>query len=443
MNVHPSDRWTDLDFAPESRAARRRGPSGGAHLLLLIIVLFFSAFIYWAYRADIDEVTRGDGRVVPSSQIQIIQHPDGGVVREIPIHEGDIVDRGDLLIRVESTITESDFREKRGRFLSQIAAIARLEAELEEKPIQMPAEVVREAPTVAQAELDLYRARQNENRTALEVLRSQTEQRRQELAELQSKERQLRRSVDLATEELRITEPLLARGGVSRIEVLRLQREVNDLRGQMEATGLAIPRAQSALAEAQRRSEERAATTRREALAELSRRRGEAASIGESVTAEGVRVTRSELRSPVRGTIKQLKINTLGGVIRPGQDLIEIVPLDDTLVVEAKIAPADVAFLSPGQSAIVKITAYDFSIYGGLPAKVEEISADAIQDEKGNSYFRVRVRTDRNSLGSQDKALPIIPGMTATVDVLTGHKSVLDYLLKPILKARDRALRER
>jgi adhesin transport system membrane fusion protein len=307
----------------------------------------------------------------------------------------------------------------------------------------MPPEVTREAPAVAQAELELHRARHNENRTALEVLRNQAEQRRQELAELQSKERQLRRSADLAGEELKITEPLLARGGVSRVEVLRLQREVNDLRGQLEATGLAIPRAQSALAEAQRRMEERAATTRREAFSELSRRRAEAASIGESVTAEGVRVTRTEVRSPVRGTIKQFKINTVGGVIRPGQDLVEIVPLDDTLVVEARIAPADVAFLRPGQNAMVKITAYDFSIYGGLPARLEEISADAIQDEKGISYFRIRVRTDRTSLGSTDKPLPIIPGMTASVDVLTGQKTVLDYLLKPILKARDRALRER
>ena len=443
MQVEPRHRWTDVDFAPESQAARLRGPSRGAHLLLLFIALFLIAFLYWAYRADIDEVTRGDGRVVPSSQIQIVQHPEGGVVQEILARDGDIVDRNELLLRVESAITEADFREKRGRYLAQIAAMARLEAELEDRAVQMPGEVTREAPTVAQGELDLHRARQSENRTALEVLRNQAEQRRQELAELQSKERQLRRSVDLAAEELKITEPLLARGGVSRVEVLRLQREVNDLRGQLEATGLAIPRAQSALSEAQRRMEERTATIRREAFSELSRRRAEAASIGESVTAEGVRVTRTEVRSPVRGTIKQFKVNTVGGVIRPGQDLVEIVPLDDTLVVEARIAPADVAFLRPGQNAMVKITAYDFSIYGGLPAKLEEISADTIQDEKQNSYFRIRVRTDRNSLGSGDKALPIIPGMTASVDVLTGQKTVLDYLLKPILKARDRALRER
>src|SRR5262245_14650324 len=210
MQVEPRNRWTDLDFAPESQAARLRGPSRGAHLLLLFIGFFLLAFLYWAYQADIDEVTRGDGRVVPSGQIQIVQHPDGGVVQEILTHEGDIVDRNELLLRVESTITESDFREKRGRYLAQLAAIARLEAELEEKPLAMPEEVTREAPTVAHAERDLYLARQNENRTALEVLRNQAEQRRQEHAELQSKERQLRRSVDLAGEELKITEPLLA-----------------------------------------------------------------------------------------------------------------------------------------------------------------------------------------------------------------------------------------
>src|SRR5262245_39648683 len=169
MQVEPRNRWTDLDFAPESQAARLRGPSRGAHLLLLFIGFFLLAFLYWAYRADIDEVTRGDGRVVPSSQIQIVQHPEGGVVQEILARDGDIVDRNELLLRVESTITEADFREKRGRYLAQIAAIARLEAELEDRAVQMPPEVTREAPAVAQGELDLHRARQSENRSALEV----------------------------------------------------------------------------------------------------------------------------------------------------------------------------------------------------------------------------------------------------------------------------------
>lgn len=438
-----SSSWSEIDFAPEGRAARLRGPARSAHLLLLTMAAFLGAFLYWAHNAPIDEVTRGDGRVVPSGQVQIVQHPEGGVVQEILAKDGDTVERGKLLLRVESAITEADFREKRGRYLAQLAGIARLEAELEGKSIQMPPEVTREALRVAEAELELYEARQNENRTAIEVLRNQADQRRQELAELQSKERQLRRSVELVAEELRITEPLLARGGVSRVEVLRLQREVNDLRGQLEATSLAMTRAQAAIAEAQRRIEERTAAIRREALGELSRRRSEAAAISETLTAEGVRVTRAEIRSPVRGTIKQVKVNTVGGVIRPGQDLVEIVPLDDTLVVEARIAPADVAFLRPGQPAMVKVTAYDFSIYGGLPAKVEDISADTIQDEKGTSYFRVRVRTDRNYLGTPEQPLPIIAGMTASVDVLTGQKTVLDYLLKPILKARDRALRER
>ncbi len=435
--------WSDTDFAPDTTAAKLRGPAHSAHLLLILVALFLAVFIGWAAFAPIDEVTRGEGRVIPSGQVQIVQHAEGGVVQEILVREGETVERGKLLLRVEGSITEADFREKRGRYLAQIAAISRLEAEIDDKPVQMPPEVVKEAPTVAEAELQLDRARRNENQTALDVLKNQINQRRQELAELQSKERQLRRSVELASEELRITEPLLARGGISRVELLRLQREVNDLRGQLDAVSLAIPRAQSAQSEAQQRMEEKAATTKREALTELSRRRTEAAAIGETVTAESVRVTRTEVRSPVRGTIKQLKVNTVGGVIRPGQELIEIVPLDETLVVEARIAPPDVAFLRPGQNAIVKVTAYDFAIYGGLAAKLEEISADSLQDERGTVYFRIRVRTDRSYLGSAERPLPIIAGMTANVDVLTGEKTVLDYLLKPFLKARDRALRER
>jgi adhesin transport system membrane fusion protein len=435
--------WTDADFASETQGALLRGSRGGAHILLLAIALFIAAFIYWSWHAAIDEVTRGEGRVIPSGQIQIMQHLEGGIVADIQTREGDIVDKGQVLLRVESVIAASDFREKRSRYLSAMAAIARLEAELEDRAVRMPPEVTAEAPNVANSELALARAKREETQSALEVLRRQVDQRRQEATELQGKRGQLQRSVALAVEELKITEPMLATGGVSKVELLRLQREVNDLRGQLEATDLAIPRAQTALAEAQRRVEERAASIRRETLTEATRRRAEAGALAETLTAESDRVTRTELRAPVRGTVKQLKVNTVGGVIRPGQDLVEIVPLEESLVIEARILPADVAFLRPGQPAMVKITAYDFSIYGGLPATLDDISADTIQDERGNSFFRIRVRTDHANLGTAEHPLPIIPGMTATVDILTGHKTVLDYLLKPILRARERALRER
>mgnify|MGYP003346138633 FL=1 len=271
-------------------------------------------------------------------------------------------------------------------------------------------------------------------------------QREGEISELRGRLQALTRNLELAKEERAITIPLVPVGAAARVDLVRLERQVADLEGQVNSVRLSIPRAEAALTEAKRRVDEKDATFRSDALGELNQRRNQFAAMAERIQAERDRVTRTEVRSPVRGTIKEVKVNTVGGVIRPGQDLIEIVPLEETLLIEARIRPADIAFLRPGQQAMVKITAYDFSIYGGLRASLEQISADAIKDERGDkseTFFRIRLRTDKNSLGTDEHPLPIIPGMTATVDILTGQKTVLDYLLKPIFKARDRALRER
>ena len=230
---------------------------------------------------------------------------------------------------------------------------------------------------------------------------------------------------------------------VPRGDLLRLERQVNDLQGALEQGKLAVPRAESALREANKRIENAFSTFRTDAQQQLNAAGAEMAGLKEVVTAGEDRVRRTEVRSPVHGTVKTIKINTVGGVTQPGADLVEVVPLEDTLLVEAQVRPADIAFLRPGLPATVKITAYDFSIYGGLKGTVEDISADTITNDRGEAFYRVRVRTDRNYLGSDAKPLRIIPGMTAQVDVLTGRKTVLDYLLKPILKARYNALTER
>jgi adhesin transport system membrane fusion protein len=253
----------------------------------------------------------------------------------------------------------------------------------------------------------------------------------------------LNRSHQLAVDEMELTRPMVESGVMPQIDLLRLKREVNDLKGDSEATRLALPRAKAALAEASRRVQERLQRFRAETLKEMNDTKANLDAIAEIVTAEKDKFVRTEVRSPTRGTVKQIFVNTIGGVIRPGQDLVEIVPIEDTLLVEAKIRPSDVAFLRPGLDAMVKITAYDFSIYGGLPATLEGISADTIIDEEGDSFYRIRLRTERNSLGTEEDPLPIIAGMTASVDILTGEKTVLDYILKPILKAKQRALRER
>ncbi|MBM3628119.1 MAG: HlyD family type I secretion periplasmic adaptor subunit [Alphaproteobacteria bacterium] len=301
----------------------------------------------------------------------------------------------------------------------------------------------REAPEIVAAERRLLEARRDQLEAQVAVMREQGDQRRSEIGELEARIVALERSRALAQQELAIVEPLIRSGSGSRIELVRIQQRVNDIQTQLTAAELALPRARNAHAEVLRRIDERRATFRSEASTDLNQRRAQLAALTEKLQADRDRVTRTEVRSPVRGTIKDMKVSTVGGVIRPGQDILEIVPLEDTLLVEAQLRPADIAFVRPGQPATVKVTAYDFSIFGGLEAELEQISADTIQDERGERWFRVRLRTQKAHLGTEEKPLPIIPGMTAGVEILTGRKTVLDYLMKPILKARDRALRER
>ena len=433
----------DPEFAIGRAAAELHAPRGFAHLLLFVIAAFFVIFFAWASWAELDEVTRGEGKVIPSSQVQVVQNLEGGIVAEIPVREGAIVEPGEVLVRIDDVRAASELRESRQRYLALQGALSRLRAEVDDVPVAFAPEIMTEASGVAQSEGALYRARKEALQSELEILRSQAAQREQELTELATRLGQLERSHALALEELEITEPLAASRVVSRVQLLRLEREVNDLAGELEATRLAVPRVEAALREATRRIDERQLSFRAEAQRELTAVQAEGAALQEVITAEADMVSRTEVRSPVRGTVKQLFVNTVGGVIQPGADLVEIVPLEDNLLVEAKVRPADIAFLRPGQPAVVKVTAYDFAIYGGLDAVVEDISADTITDERGESFYRVRVRTHESALHEAGEPLPIIPGMTTQVDILTGEKTVLDYLLKPILRAKERALRER
>lgn len=435
----------DADFMPAVHAATRSGARPTAYLLLFIIALFFVVFLSWANVATLDEVTRGDGTVIPSSQIQVVQNLEGGIVAGISVREGEVVDKDQILIRIDQTQAAAGYRESRAKYLSLLAAVARLKAEVDGTEVAFPGEVLDGAPHVAADELSLFASRRSGLKTDLSILRRQEDQRRQELVELRGRLVRLKESYQLVSEELKIIEPLVADGVVSKVELLRLRREANNIKGDREATRLAIPRASSALREATGRIEERKISLRTESLQELNLRSAELAVVAETIASGKDRAFRADVRSPVHGTVKQILVSTVGGVIRPGQELVEIVPLEDTLLIEARIRPADIAFLRPGQDATVKITAYDFSIYGGLKAKVEHISADTIEDEqqKGETFYRIRLRTDRAYLGTEQDPLPIIPGMTASVDILTGEKTVLDYLLKPVLKVRERALRER
>ncbi len=436
----------DLRYMPDREAALRRRGSRFASTLTITTFICLVTLLIWAHFAVLDEVTRGQGTVIPSSKTQVIQNLEGGILAEILVREGDIVEPNDILVRIDNTVAEANFRDARSQRYQLMASVARLGAELEGRDLVMPEEVLKEAPSAAADQQGFFNLRKNQLAAQTRVLESQAAQRKQEIAEMGSRQKQLQDSLSLAREELAITKPLADKGVLPRLDLIRIQRQVADLEGELGTVRQAIPRLKTAAAEAEQRIEELVLTHKAEVSNELNKVKAELKSVTETLFAGSDRVKRTEVRSLVRGTVKELKHNTVGGVIRPGEDIVEIVPLDDTLLIEAKIRPADIAFLHPGQKATIKITAYDFSIYGGLKADLERISADTIRDEtdpKGERYYRVYLRTKTNALQHQGKELPIIPGMTANVEILTGKKSVLDYLLKPILKARDQALRER
>lgn len=417
-----------------------RGP---AYLLSLAVVVVVVAFMIWAANASLDEVTRGNARVVPSQKVQVVQNLEGGILNSLDVHEGDLVEEGQLLATLDKTQLQSTFQESRKRYDNLRGVVARLEAEAEDRPLTFPDDLKANAPEIVAEQRELYEMRQRELRSTLQVHDARIHQRGREIAELESRREQIESTLVLARKELAMTEPLAARNIVPQINLIRTQRDVTDLSGELRTIELSIERARSALTEAEVQREEAVANFTTRAAEELSERRAELDVVEERVTAGLDRVVRTNVRSPIRGTIKEIYKNTVGGVVKPGEEILEIVPRDGTLLIEAQIRPADIAFLHPNQLAKVKITAYDFSIYGGLDGRVERISADTITDADGNSFYRVYVRTQDNALTHQGERLPIIPGMTAQVDILTGEKTVLDYLLKPILKVKNEALREK
>ena len=430
-----------VDFSTDADVAILRQEPLRARVLLRTIGIVMALFISWAAVSQLDEVTRGEGKVIPSRQVQVLQSIDGGLVSEILVQEGDIVQPDQLLIKIDETRFVSSVKENRVQYLGLVARAARLRAMSDGKPFEPPPEVVKEAPEVVEQELQLFEAKRAEMNTAISIARQQLAQRQQELNEAQARRAQAATGYDLTSKELTVTKPLINSGAVSEVELLRLERGVSRYRGERDMASAQITRIQAAINEAQRKIEEVELNFRNEAGKELSETMAKLNSLAESSVGLSDRVKQSAVRSPVKGTVKRLLVNTVGGVVQPGKDMIEIVPLEDALLLEARVLPRDIAFLRPGQPAIVKFTAYDFSIYGGLDGTLEHIGADTVIDDKGNAFYTVRVRTNKPGFGAAN--LPIIPGMVAEVDIITGKKSVLVYLLKPVLRAKSVALTER
>ena len=427
-------------FEVEAEEVMSRSKTRRAQRIVQSAVLIVVLLIVWASLAKVDEVTRGDAKVISSKQLQLLQSFDGGVVSEILVREGQVVEKDQLLLKIDETRATSGVRESAAQGFALRARQARLRALAEGSSFNPPAATSPEEKRIVDEERMLFSTRMSELNTMLAINHQQLQQRQQELSEMRSRKSSAERSLDINQQELTKTKPLLASGAVSEVDILRLDREVSRSRGESEQAGAQIARVQAAIGEAQRKSQETELTFRNEARRDMADVMGKLNALTEGAVALTDRVDKSQIKSPVRGRVQRLLANTVGGVVQPGKDIVEIVPLDDQLVLEAKVQPRDIAFIHPGQGATVKFTAYDFSIYGGLEAQVENISPDTVVDERGNAFYLVRVRTARANFSEK---LPIIPGMTAEVDILTGHKTVMSYLLKPVLKTQAYALRER
>lgn len=437
----------DLDYMRSTSAAVLESTPIHSRLLMVVLITFILLFFFWASYAELDEVTRGDGQVIPSQKIQVIQNLEGGIIAEILVKEGQIVEKGQILLKIDDNNFESTFMESRLRYLEMLAKSSRLKAEANgEKQFELPPEVEDKAPQLARNEQLLFASRQKALNNTINISHRQTEKYQQELREANSKIGQISRNLKLAKDELNLIKPLFKNGTVSQVKLIQVERQVFNYEAEIDEIKTSLPRLKLNINESEEKEKEAIASYQSKAQEELNNIQAEIPRIKEAIEALEDKVQRTSVRSPVKGTVKQLLINTIDGVVKPGMDLVEIVPMDDKLLIEAKIRPSDIAYIYPGQSAKVKLTAYDSSKYGSLDAKVIFISADTIMDGVGGDkspFYRVRVKTDTNYLESDGNRLPIIPGMVTQVDILTGKKTVLDYMVKPVVKTKDNAFNER
>jgi adhesin transport system membrane fusion protein len=420
-----------------------------SRMLLLTALGLLVTFVIWAHFAVLDEVKRGNGKVVPSRQTQVVQSLEGGIISELLVQEGSIVDKDQPLARIEDTNFASQFGEIRERRGAMAARVIRLEAETQGlKDVVFPEELNRVAPRAVMTERSVFDSHMKKLAQDIDVIQQQETQKLKEIEELRASETRFAETLVLLNRETALTRKLYEQKVVPEIEMLRSDRQATDMRGQLAVVRATMVKTDAAVQEAHSRLLNISTAFRSQAEDDLAKSRGDLAVLDENIKSAQDRVRRTELRSPVHGVVNKLNVTTIGAVVAPGASLMEIVPLDDTLLVEGRIRPQDIAFIRPDHEAVVKLSAYDSSTYGSLHGKVERISADTITDEKGDknergeTFYRVMVRTEKNHLGTTEHPLPIIPGMVATVEILTGQKSVLDYLIKPARTLRDEALRE-
>jgi len=426
-------------------------PKFSIDLLFISVIIIVVGLIIWSTIAQVDEVARGDGKVIPSNKIQKVQNLDGGLVSEILIKSGEHVVKDQPLMKIDTTRFRASLEEAKEESLVLLAKKARLDAQLKFNPTKKHTDIyfpkeVENLEKYTQIERNIYNNNIDEYKSSLKILELQFEQKVQEKREIEAKINQLKKSVNIVKQQLTTIEKMTRSGSKSKVELLNIQKEYNQLEGDLNSAILSLPRSKFAISEAENKILEKVKGFKSNSYKELQEVSSELNKIEARLVSETDKLEKTIIRSPVNGIIKQININTIGGVVKSGVDLIEIVPDSDILLVEAKIDPKDIAFISPAQKAIVKITAYDFSIYGGLDGKIIEISADSIKDKESKddkSYYQVTIKTDKNYLERNGEKLPIIPGMVASVDIITGKKTIMDFFLKPIIKIKEGSLHER
>lgn len=418
-----------------------------ARAILVIVALFVTVFVAWSAIAKVDEIARGEGKVIPVSKTQVIQSSEPGVVQDIAVSLGQVVRKGQLLVQLNNITTESTLGESVAKARALGAKVARLqleEAGRYDDAFVCPAEIQAVAAKVCANEGMLLAANRATYFNKLGVLQERVKQRENELNEALANMERLKQNIEGSRRQLDLYGPLAKKKLVAELDVIKVENELNDQTGQLKVYEESLDRLQAAVAEAKLQLDDLDLELRQQALTEKAQTLAELSVVDETIRGASDRVKRTDIRSPVDGIVNTLEVNTIGAYVEPGRVIAGIVPTADTLLVEAKISPRDVAFVRKGQPAVVKVTAYDFSIFGGLEGEVENISADSlVEKEKGETFYLVQVKTNKSELLRNGKPYPIIPGMVAQVEIMTGSKTVLSYLMKPINKARSEALTER
>ena len=430
-----------LDYIDSRSQALLLSTTKSSRLLIWFSFLFFLSLFIWMYFTQIDQLVRGIGRVIPSKKIQTIQNLEGGIVSKVWIKEGDKVQIDDILLELDKKNFESKEQENSLKIYALKAKILRLEAEAKGKKLILKKGVLREN---LKQELRLYNVNKNALAQELSILKKQLFQKRNELKEKKAQKEHLEDRLELTKQEVQMKKDLLAQLVGSRNELNLAQQKLSSIEGEQSATQLAIPRLVSVIEEVKTQIKQSKVKFQKKAIEALTIAKNELARLKQMNISKKDRVSRATVRSPVTGVVQRLFFNTIGGVVKAGEEIIEIVPSDEGLVIQTKIRPADIAFIRLGQEVIVRFTAYDFSIYGSLKGEVIHISADTIIDETDRkSYYQIEIKTQKNYLGNKKNSLKIRTGMVATVDIISGKQRVMDYVLKPILRAKFNVLSER